>query len=73
MRKLVLFILGLTGLATVSYAQMTGLQIKTSNGIVEGVLEKTGVRSFKGVPFAAPPVGDLRWKEPQPEIGRAHV
>ncbi|HMI63686.1 MAG TPA: carboxylesterase family protein, partial [Puia sp.] len=66
MRKLVLFILGLTGLATTSYAQMTALQIKTSNGIVEGVLEKSGVRSFKGVPFAAPPVGGLRWKEPQP-------
>jgi para-nitrobenzyl esterase len=66
MRKLVLFILGLTGLATTTYAQMTGLQIKTNNGIVEGALEKTGVRSFRGVPFAAPPVGDLRWKEPQP-------
>lgn len=41
-------------------------QIKTVNGIVEGTTEKSGVRSFKGIPFAAPPVGDLRWKEPQP-------
>ena len=40
--------------------------IKTTNGVVEGILEKTGVRSFKGIPFAAPPVGELRWKEPQP-------
>src|SRR4051812_9108877 len=44
----------------------TNLQVKTANGTVEGTLEKTGIRSFKGLPFAAPPVGDLRWKEPQP-------
>src|SRR6476661_9562781 len=44
----------------------TGLQVKTANGTLEGTLEKTGIRSYKGIPFAAPPVGDLRWKEPQP-------
>lgn len=41
------------------------LQVKTTNGILEGV-EESGIRSFKGVPFAAAPIGDLRWKEPQP-------
>ena len=43
----------------------TGPQIKTANGTVQGVTETSGIRSFKGIPFAKPPVGDLRWKAPQ--------
>ena len=42
-------------------------RVKTSNGILEGTgRQATGVREFKGVPFAQPPVGSLRWKAPQP-------
>jgi para-nitrobenzyl esterase len=41
-------------------------QIKIADGLLEGVTEKSGVHSFKGIPFAQPPIGDLRWKEPQP-------
>ena len=41
-------------------------RVKTANGVVEGTVDKTtGVRTFKGVPFAAPPVGKLRWQPPQ--------
>ncbi len=41
--------------------------IKTDAGQVSGVINATGdVYAFKGIPFAAPPVGDLRWKQPQP-------
>jgi len=46
-------------------AAQNKLQIKTANGVLEGITEASGVRSYKGVPFAQPPVGELRWKEPQ--------
>src|SRR4051794_33985987 len=42
-------------------------QVKTDKGKVEGALTTDGkVVAFKGIPFAAPPVGDLRWKPPMP-------
>jgi para-nitrobenzyl esterase len=40
--------------------------VKTDAGLVSGVTLPSGVRTFKGIPFGAPPVGDLRWREPQP-------
>lgn len=42
-------------------------RVTIANGVVESTAPpKEGVRSFKGLPFAQPPVGDLRWREPQP-------
>lgn len=41
--------------------------VTISQGRLAGALDDTtGVYSFKGIPFAAPPTGDLRWKAPQP-------
>ena len=42
-------------------------RVKTESGVVEGVAAVSpGVRVFRGIPFATPPVGALRWKGPQP-------
>ena len=42
--------------------------VKTRQGLVQGVPGKqdASVAVFKAIPFAAPPVGDLRWKAPAP-------
>jgi para-nitrobenzyl esterase len=39
--------------------------VDTAGGLLEGVQEG-GVTVFRGVPFAAPPVGNLRWRAPEP-------
>ena len=42
-------------------------RLGVANGVIESTLTpQDGVRSFKGIPFARPPVGSLLWHEPQP-------
>lgn len=40
--------------------------VSTNYGIVEGDILDSGVAVFKGVPYAEPPVGNLRWRRPIP-------
>jgi para-nitrobenzyl esterase len=54
-------------LALLSLSAFPANTVKTANGALEGTSNPaTGIRMFKGIPFAQPPVGDLRWKAPQP-------
>jgi para-nitrobenzyl esterase len=46
-------------------AQTDSTQVKTDTGVVQGASEN-GVLAFKGIPFAAPPTGENRWRAPQP-------
>jgi para-nitrobenzyl esterase len=45
----------------------TDTTVKVEGGGVSGTAAD-GVRVFKGIPYAAPPAGDRRWKPPQPVV-----
>jgi para-nitrobenzyl esterase len=54
----------------------SALQVQLPPGVIEGAPLQAGdtvLRVFKGIPYAAPPVGPLRWKEPQPVAQWADV
>ena len=43
-------------------------QLRTRSGLVEGLYDSSGkIETFKGIPFAQPPVGELRWRVPHKE------
>lgn len=59
--------IGAFALCCGSLAARSAPVVKTASGVVSGAFDSgTGIAVFRGIPFAAPPVGELRWREPQP-------
>ena len=54
-------------LATATLAQdLAHNQARVAGGTLQGTATAANIHTFKGVPYAAPPVGNLRWQAPQP-------
>jgi para-nitrobenzyl esterase len=47
-------------------ADLAHNRARPAGGALQGAALPSGIHAFKGVPYAAPPVGSLRWREPQP-------
>lgn len=64
-QKKLLYLLILVTLICCQEKPKDPTEIETNFGIVKGAI-KDGLLVFKGIPFAKPPVGELRWSAPQP-------
>ncbi|HEX5398570.1 MAG TPA: carboxylesterase family protein, partial [Verrucomicrobiae bacterium] len=64
MKKIFLVAAGSMLAAGVGFAQQPA-PVRVEQGLVQGTAED-GLTVYKGIPFAAPPVGELRWRAPQP-------
>ena len=67
MRKSLFFLVSILTLMSCAGSQPEAPVLTVEGGQIQGVATETpGVFVYKGIPYAAPPIGDLRWKEPQP-------
>ena len=48
-----------------AHAQNSGAIVQIDSGVLQGVVED-GIETYRGIPYARPPVGSLRWRPPQP-------
>lgn len=64
-KHLLAMLLVLLGLATAVQAQPL-LRTHVETGDVEGIADGTDLAVYRAIPYAAPPVGELRWRAPQP-------
>lgn len=68
--KSILLLAALSFFQAITFAQNNftfTVQTKIENGTIEGLYDtKSGLQTYFGIPYAKPPVGNLRWREPQP-------
>jgi para-nitrobenzyl esterase len=57
-----------SGAAQVTYKPIEGDPVRVDGGLVSGTYLKSGLRAYFGVPFAAPPIRENRWRAPQPVV-----
>ncbi len=68
MKKFFLLLVGIAGIVACSQKDQNPV-LSVEGGQIQGVLtDSSNVMVYKGIPYAAPPVGDLRWKAPQPVV-----
>ncbi len=65
MKRITFFIASILLVACGCSTSLQPGQVKVEQGILQGTIQDS-LTIFRGIPFAAPPVGDLRWKAPQP-------
>jgi para-nitrobenzyl esterase len=65
MKNLIFLFTGFLILATGTISAQLPAPVKVEQGLLQGTYED-GLSVYRGIPFAAPPVGDLRWRAPQP-------
>ena len=68
-RLICIILLAGTGFSSFNIQKNSLDIVNTNAGSVSGTTNSNGdIHIFKGIPFAAPPVGNLRWKAPQPVL-----